>query len=169
MQLKNALVTLALVAISASVYAQNTAPPSPAAILLRERSSLQLSNAQVRQLEDLDKRYSNSARPVEERMMKTRAADRRLRAREKELTPAEKQQLSRDSTALRRDARELSTLRRQNRDAAMKVLTPAQRTKAEQMLKERASERRGTSGKPGKKAPAHKGSTLNSILELLPH
>lgn len=163
MQFKNALVALAVIGASASLYAQKTAPPSPAAILLRERSALQLSNAQVRQLEELDRRYTTSARPVEERMMKTRAADRRLRAREKELTPAERQQLSRDSTALRKDAMELRNMRRENREAAMKVLTPAQRTKAEQMLKERVQERRGTPGSHGKK-----GSMMRSLLELLP-
>lgn len=169
MQLRNTLVALALIGVSASVYAQNAAPPSPAAILLRERSELQLSSTQVKQLEELDKKYTTSARPVEERMMKTRAADRRLRAREKELTPAERQQLSRDSTAMHHDAAALSTLRRENRDAAMKILTPAQRTKAAQMMKQRASEKRG-SGHHGTKAPAHhKGGPLGSLMELLPH
>lgn len=165
MQFKNALVALAVIGVSASVYAQNSMPPSPAAVLLRERSALQLSNAQIRQLEALDRSYTNTARPVQERMTRTRAADRRIRAQDRELTPAEREQLRRDSTALRRDAMELRNLRRENREAAMKVLTPSQRAKAEQMTKERVDKRRRA---PGKKTPSRSGSLLNSVLESLP-
>jgi hypothetical protein len=169
MQAKHALIALAFIGVSASVYAQTAAPPSPAAVLLKERKSLQLSSAQVKQLEALDRKYTHEARPVEERMMKTRASERRLRAKEKTLTPAERETLSRDRAAMRKDAEEISSFRRTNRAEAMKVLTPTQRTKAEQMMKERAAKHPSTK-KPAKKSTQHPmGRPSGSRLQLLPH
>lgn len=150
MRIRINLLALALIGISASLYAQRAAPPSPAAMLLRNRTELRLSNAQIKQLEALDQRYIREARPAEERLLQTRASERRLRAKEGELTPQESQQLSADRAAMRKEAEQLRTIRQANRDEAWKVLTPEQRTKAEQMMKERTKERRGTK-KPGQK------------------
>ncbi len=172
MRIKPAIVALTLIALTASVYAQTAAPPSPAAVLLRERSQLQLSAAQVKKLQELDRRYTREARPAEERLLRNRAAERRLRAREKDLSPAERQELSRDRAAMRKAAEEVSALRRANREAAWKVLTPAQRTKAEQIMRERAQRSRGVK-QPRERArkpmPQPLGRPHSSFLQLLPY
>jgi hypothetical protein len=168
MQTRPAFIALALFGLTASPYAQNRVPPSPAAILIREREELKLSSAQVKKLQELDRKFTHDTRPVQERMMKNRAAERRLRAKEKELTPAERQEMSRDRAAIHKDTEELASMRRANRAEVLKVLTPAQRTKAEALMKERAEQRRAPAS--GKK-PAHRptGRPSGSLLQLLPH
>lgn len=157
MRIRYNVLILALIGLTASLYAQRTAPPSPAAMLLRHRTELRLSNAQIKQLEALDQRYLREARPTEEHLIETRASERRIRAKEGELTPQERQQLSADRAAMRKDLEQIRSLRQANREEAWKILTPEQRTRAEQMMKEHAKERRGTK-KPGKKPTTPKRS-----------
>lgn len=157
------ILALALVGLTASVYAQHPAPPSPAAMLLRHRNELRLTTAQIKRLEALDQSYIRNARPTEERLLKTRASERRLRAKQGELTDQERMELSAERAALRKDLQQLRSVRQTNREEAWQVLTTDQRTRAEQLIREWMRERRGARGQ-GKK-PARPGKR-ESQLEL---
>jgi len=161
MSVGHRILVLALCGLTASVYAQHPAPPSPAAMLLRHREELRLTAAQIKQLEALDKSYVRDARPTEERLLETRASERRLRAKQGELTEEERMQLSVARAELRKDLQRLRSIRQTNREEAWKVLTTDQRARAEQLLRERLRERRDKR-EPGKK-PAGTGERTSGL------
>lgn len=143
MSVRYQLIAVILIGLTASVFAQQAAPPSPAALLLRHRSEIRLSTSQIRRLEALDKSYVLEVRPVEARILQTRASERRVRSRGVELTEKEQEAMSADRIAIRRDLRRLQAIRDANWDEAWRILTPMQRARAEDLVREGARGRRG--------------------------
>jgi Spy/CpxP family protein refolding chaperone len=141
MKIRRVLLAIAFLGFAAPLHAQGD--PSPAAILLSERSQLNLTAEQERKLRDLDHHYMTQVRPVEERMARSRAAERRLSA-VKSPTASQREELRTEQARVRKERSEIASMRRTNREEAMRVLTPAQRTKAEEIMKHKVSKHRKT-------------------------
>lgn len=130
------LLALVLIGLTASVYAQTVAPTSPAAVLLRQRSELQLSKSQVRRLQEFDRQFIAQVRPIHERMRQARAAERRSRASDTQRTPRERREFAEGHNESRRDAARIAEIRRDIQGESMKVLTPSQRAKADSLRRD---------------------------------
>lgn len=142
MKIRRVLLAITFLGVAAPLSAQQRAP-SPAAMILSHRSELNLTAAQESKLRELDKHYMSQVRPTEERLARSRAAERRLSA-VKSPTASQREELRMEHERVRKERSEIASMRRTNREEAMKVLTPAQRTKAESMVKERVSKARKT-------------------------
>lgn len=137
MRIRNSLLTLAFLAMAMPLFGQ--AVRSPAQILLDHSSQLKMTAEQQSKLKALDSHYRTEVRPASERLATSSASARRLSAI-KTPTAAQKTELANDRAEMRKEAKEIASFRRTNREEAMKVLTPAQRTQAEKMMKERAAQ-----------------------------
>lgn len=132
---------LVLIVLTTSVYALRPIPPGPAAILLKQRSELRLSDAQARRLRKIDGEFVARVRPIHQRVEAARIRARQLRRDDRSHTPRERVQLDEDYATMRLDTERIATIRAAARRDAMMVLTPSQRARADELTGDRPRKR----------------------------
>jgi len=134
MPIRYKALAIILIALSASLYTQPTTPSSPAALILEHRSELGLSRTQVRRLHRIDNEFGTTIRPIYIDLLDLRATSRRLaRVSDQDDAQEIRRRRARHHALMRQVAKELEETRSSSRDQALKVLTPSQRAKANEL------------------------------------
>jgi|SRR5690606_317169 len=159
MKIRGLLLILALASAPAEVAAQGHREPGaaehsrsgPVEMLLRDRTRLELSAAQVERLEAIERRMEERNRPLVTRLVQMRRdIHSEFHGRDRELEPAEREEYQRRVERAKPLLREI----RENNRAAMRevgeVLTSEQKERLREMLRT-LHERRRADEKGGRR------------------